>query len=551
MSSPLKARLRGARGQLWLAAFLVATVILSVWLGYQALDAAQSHRRTAEGVLRDYAGLAAWQYARSADEQFDEFLHEVLDDRRRGRWRAMSPRDMAWEMDDAAEDARCRCEGLLERTVYFQLDPRTGAGSAHPDTLPPGLLARLGRSTVADYDPVSHEPYGTFSTEAGQITGRPAVVAYSMSPDTSAVHGFVAEHAAMAELFERWYEASSLLSPAIAASSPLDSLLFLSVLDARGEPIFRSATPYPPTFLASDTLDAALGSLVVEATVRPDAADRLIIGGLPRSRLPLLGTLLVLTLAMGAAALVQLRREHELARLRDDFVSGVSHEFRTPLTQIRVFSELLEEGKLATEGERRRSIDIIHREARRLSNLVENVLHFSELRRNGAEGTGEPSEEIDFRQIVEDVFEGFRPLASARRSSLEAHVEPGLSLDSSRQGVHRILTNLIDNALKYGPEGQTVAVHAHRENGAVRLAVEDEGAGIDPRDRERVWEPYRRLDRDVTGHVRGSGLGLAVVAELAARHGGRAWVEDRPGGKGARFVIELRGPHERGVGARG
>jgi signal transduction histidine kinase len=103
-----------------------------------------------------------------------------------------------------------------------------------------------------------------------------------------------------------------------------------------------------------------------------------------------------------------------------------------------------------------------------------------------------------------------------------------------------MMTNLLDNALKYGPEGQTVTVGAKVVGNHVHIRVDDEGPGIGRSDRSRVFEPYRRLDRDVEGQVRGSGLGLAVVAELAERYEGRARVVDSPSG-GARFIVELPG----------
>ena len=111
----------------------------------------------------------------------------------------------------------------------------------------------------------------------------------------------------------------------------------------------------------------------------------------------------------------------------------------------------------------------------------------------------------------------------------------------------RIVVNLLDNAIKYGPHGQIVKVDVTRTEGVARLSVEDEGPGIPPGDRDRIWKPYRRLDRDVRTQVQGSGIGLSVVSELASLHGGRVWVEEADGG-GARFVLELP-LVERSVGA--
>jgi signal transduction histidine kinase len=246
---------------------------------------------------------------------------------------------------------------------------------------------------------------------------------------------------------------------------------------------------------------------------------------------------MVMTLGVGVAALVQIRKAEELARVRDDFISGVSHEFRTPLTQIRMFTELLADGKLQTDEERVRSTEVINREARRLTHLVENILYFSQMgRAPGSQGT---KERIVVQEAIGDLSEAFSPLLQAQGCTLEIEVDPlGLTVSSSRGGLHRMLANLLDNALKYGPERQTVRIEAVRREGSVRISVEDEGPGIPIGERARIWDPYHRLERDVEGPVRGSGIGLSVVAELAQAAGGAAWVEEGKGG-GARFVIRL------------
>jgi signal transduction histidine kinase len=104
--------------------------------------------------------------------------------------------------------------------------------------------------------------------------------------------------------------------------------------------------------------------------------------------------------------------------------------------------------------------------------------------------------------------------------------------------LRQILLNLLDNAVKYGPRGQTVRVAAERDDGRTRIAVEDQGPGIPLEDRERVWKGYYRLRREAGSAVAGSGIGLAVVQSLATDMGGRSWIEESVTG-GARFVVEL------------
>jgi signal transduction histidine kinase len=261
-----------------------------------------------------------------------------------------------------------------------------------------------------------------------------------------------------------------------------------------------------------------------------------VIGGLPSSKLPLILGLLILTLGLGAAALFQLRRERQLARLRDDFISGVSHELRTPLAQIRVFAELQEAGKLRSDIDRARAISVINRESQRLTHLVENFLRFARLRRTG--GAGFVTESIDVSDALADLLEAFRPLASARRMRIDLAIEPRLAVVANRDALNQVLVNLLDNAVKYGPAGQTIRVRAGRRDATAYISIEDQGPGVPVADRRRIWEPYVRLERELDSRLPGTGIGLAIVAQLTALHGGDVRVEDAEGG-GARFVVEL------------
>src|SRR5438132_12911678 len=281
-----------------------------------------------------------------------------------------------------------------------------------------------------------------------------------------------------------------------------------------------------------------MGDLHAEATLRASVADQLIIGGLPKSRLPLILGLLALTAVLIGTALVQLRRESQLARLRTDFISGVSHELRTPLAQIRMFSETLVLGRVRSDEERRRSLAIIDQESRRLTHLVEDLLHFSRSERQTAHVTPEPTA---LAPLVQEVIDGFTPLAAARGATLSAAIPADLVVPADPGAVRQMLLNLLDNAVKYGPTGQDVRIGATRENGVAKLWVDDGGPGIPRTRRERARERFLRLERDRESAVAASGIGLAVVRELATLHHGRAWIDENgPAvGGGTRFVIEL------------
>ena len=220
--------------------------------------------------------------------------------------------------------------------------------------------------------------------------------------------------------------------------------------------------------------------------------------------------------------------------MRSEFVSGVSHELRTPLAQIRLLAELLRHGKIPDDEKRERSLRIIDQEARRLTFLVESILNFSALDREKVLPTS-----TDVAAEVDEIITGFEPLASTRNVKLESRLERGLVANVDRSAMRQMLLNLLDNAVRYGPDGQVVKVITESQNGTWRLIVEDQGSGVPARERERIFEPYYRMDRDARGEKGGSGIGLAVVRGLVEKHGGRVTVANAAEGSGARFALEL------------
>jgi signal transduction histidine kinase len=235
-----------------------------------------------------------------------------------------------------------------------------------------------------------------------------------------------------------------------------------------------------------------------------------------------------------AVAFIVLRRERQLAHMRSDFVSGVSHELRTPLTQIRMFSETLLLDRVRSIDERQRSLRIISEEAQRLTNLVDNVLFLS---RGPRAGITPAIDDCDMEALVSDAVDAFAPLAMRRDVVIIVDTPPRLHARVDCDAWKQVLTNMLDNAVKYGPPGQTVRVRLLVHGTNIRLEVEDEGPGVPADERESVWRRFHRLDRDRGTHKAGSGIGLAIVREIIIRHGGRCWVEHADGG-GARFVVE-------------
>ena len=554
-----RGRILPGDGSVFIVVLLLASLAIAGAVAWQAQDAARSHRAMAERVLRDYAGLAADEMVRRGAAQVGYYGYYVL-------IRALSaagggdppptPAALA-----AGGDNRLRRAATLAR---FTFRYRPADGSLSTGSPPePALTAWLGARLASPE--VHRRPEETpmaFLHEVVEGTATTAVFA-PLTADaeaTAAVVGFVVERPALAGAFALVLAGRPLLPPSLGTGEDATNEdLAVRVVDLAGQTLYLSgadpsgADPYLPRLYATRPFGDAYNGVFEGASVRvaidPAAAPKLVIGGLPRSRLPLLLALLGLTTGLVAAAIFQLRRARRLTRLRSDFVSQVSHELRTPLTQIRMFAETLRLGRVRSEAESARSLEIIDRESRRLGHLVENILQFS----RGERGTLELARTVQpLAPLVREVVEELGPLFEGRGSRIRTHfagdaVEAAVDAGAFRQ----ILLNLLDNAVKYGPAGQEIRLEMSGPETAagatvVRLAIDDQGPGVPRRDRERIWQSFRRLERDRDNAVAGTGIGLAVVRELVERHGGRAWVEDAPPAagsadspRGARFVVEL------------
>lgn len=518
---------------------LAAGLVLVLALAWQAWDAARSHRASVEGMLHDYAALAGSEMVRRSAAGLGYARYypavSVLGRAAAARGGALPGREeMAATLDPA----------VLETVAWlFRRDPSgelTYAGGRPPAGLEETVadaLAGAGRTSAGG------RAFAFLHLPAPALPGGVLTLVHAEAGDGGRV-GFAVDAGGYATLFRAVLDDEPLLPPSVGAGEVGNEMLCVEVVAPDGAVRFRSGDDCGrerPGRWAEVAFGAAyegiLDGFTVRAAVVPAAVPRLVVGGLPGRRLPGLAGLLLLTVGVMTVAALQLRRERQLARLRSDFVSRVSHELRTPLTQIRLFSETLLLERARGADERRRALTVIDREARRLGHLVDNVLQFSRSERGGLRLA---AHRLDLSPLVREVVDEFRPLAAGAGCRLSCEAEPGVGARGDADAVRQVLLNLLDNAVKYGPPGQRVRVGAAAAGGVARLWVEDEGPGVPEDEREAVFRRFHRLRRETARAVAGTGIGLAVVRDLAERQGGRAWVEAAAGG-GARFVVELPG----------
>jgi two-component system phosphate regulon sensor histidine kinase PhoR len=226
-----------------------------------------------------------------------------------------------------------------------------------------------------------------------------------------------------------------------------------------------------------------------------------------------------------------------LENMRRDFVANVSHELKTPITSIQGFVETLVAGKAQTPEEGDRFLRIVQRQAERLGAIIDDLLNLSRIERDTE--TGEIALQwAELEPVLLAAVQGCEVQARAKEIALELRTAPGLAARVNGPLLEQALVNLIDNAVKYSPEGGRVQVEAGETPEGIALRVQDWGSGIPPQHLPRLFERFYRVDKARSRKLGGTGLGLAIVKHIAQAHGGQARVDSAPG-EGSTFTILL------------
>ncbi|MHC4224963.1 MAG: HAMP domain-containing sensor histidine kinase, partial [Planctomycetota bacterium] len=237
----------------------------------------------------------------------------------------------------------------------------------------------------------------------------------------------------------------------------------------------------------------------------------------PPGRGPRMGTVAVLHDVSELMRLEQVRR---------DFVANASHELRTPLAAIRGFAETLLNSDELSDADRRSYVEIIDRHARRLGNLVGDLLELSKI--EGGETRLEPVA-VDVERLVEALLRDWRDRFAQQEVDVSVGTEGSAQAWADPQAVEQILTNLLDNALKYTERGGKIRVQIGGDEGSVRVHVADSGIGIPARDLSRIFERFYRVDKARSRSLGGTGLGLSIVRHIVEAMGGEISVESELG----------------------
>ncbi len=256
--------------------------------------------------------------------------------------------------------------------------------------------------------------------------------------------------------------------------------------------------------------------------------------------LGLLIAVLLLAIGIGSWLIVaDLNRQLTLARQKTDFVSNVSHELKTPLTSIRMFSELLAEGRVSDRAKQRTYLGIITAETARLTRLINNVLDFARIERGEKKYTFQP---CDLVAVLRETADTYRPHLEANGFQFNCELPDTPKLvNGDRDALAQVVVNLLSNAEKYSDSRKEITLRAEGTSPAlprVEVTVLDRGLGVPPGCGEKIFEQFYRAHDSLSNGIQGSGLGLTLARQIARAHGGDVTYEPRDGG-GSCFTLKL------------
>jgi signal transduction histidine kinase len=300
---------------------------------------------------------------------------------------------------------------------------------------------------------------------------------------------------------------------------------------------FRDATAKVASAVESRRSAAETGlpwTIAVESTGIQSELD----GIAARRRLWLAGLALLAALVIAGTYVIAraMARELAVARLQSDFVSAVSHEFRTPLTSLRQLTEILNDDRIVNEDRRRTYYQALARQTERLHRSVESLLDFGRMEAGTSPYRVEPLEACAFVRAVVGEFE---MEAAGRGYHVELDVNGArTTITGDREALTNALWNLLDNAVKYSLECRTVWVAVEREDRRLAIRVRDKGLGIPAGEQKEIFRRFVRGAAAKAGNIKGTGIGLAMVHHIVKAHGGEVCLSSEPG-SGSTFTVLL------------
>ncbi len=525
-----------------IAGLMLVSLLMMGLLSHQTYIAVSSQQQLVEGVLRDYSSLAADEFVRRSAAVANYGFYPML-----SYLAGISSDTPLPDRESFKKIVFRKKEGLgTEATElahsFFRFTP--GGALEISDSRPPEAVTRRLLSDLQSIE--KDEPtkfVGTYHTKLYGEHFNFIYISFDDDLNQRPIVGIWIDNEMALEWLEYFVTSRPLLPRTLTQDKLENESIFIKLLSG-GDIIYIQGTYNLDSQMVDGTFDdsnAIYGDMSLSLAIDPDVGASLIIGGLPESRLPFIygdlvavfwGLWFVAALLM-MIAFILLYRERSVAYMRSDFVSRVSHELRTPLAQIMMFAQTLMLGRVRTKEDRQRSLEVIDKEAQRLSHLVDNILQFAKAER------GQTDINI-VRQplcpLIREIAEQFRPMMKEGQLVITSEVGDETEVQLDVDAFKQMFMNLLDNAVKFSPAGENVDISVSQSSDRINVAIEDRGPGVPAKEQRRIWEPYYRASETTRSAVGGTGIGLSVVNELARLQAAYVSMTERKGG-GSRFVI--------------
>jgi two-component system phosphate regulon sensor histidine kinase PhoR len=248
--------------------------------------------------------------------------------------------------------------------------------------------------------------------------------------------------------------------------------------------------------------------------------------------------MLVMSIGVGSFSLIlAARRETEIARMRANFIAGVSHELKTPLTSIHMLAEMLQSGKVKDEGKKAEYYAIINRESERLGGLINRVLDFSKINEGAAKIEKAP---VEMEAVIDEALMSLSALLDDKDAEVDRfRSRESLVVNGDRKMLVQVVLNLVENAVKYSIGKPHIVISTNVDADMICFSVRDHGIGVTSGEEKMIFGEFFRGSSEKVRSVAGTGLGLAIVNRIVKQHGGRISARNADGGG---FIIETLFP---------
>ena len=518
--------------------FLITGVVV-----IYAVHTNYSNEKALESALEDKIRFASWVYGTTAEEELKQSSYQTLRDilesveEHKGKLTiALDPENYNANKKEN-ESSECSTNYLTPVKSVFVYNPRSGQMASN-------TVGKRGKNKFNNW---IKDEISDLSTARGELhkklyveeEGKEYMVVMARSPglfpsNQELVFGVKTAVKNLGKFFEEIWENKKILPGSVTKNKAANEIMSIKVFTDSGSSVFASGKRTSERISVERKVGGEFNFLKGKMAISNLSRSNLAGAGLHGKSNIILMILFAIASALGIIAYIQFRNESKLIRMKRAFISNVSHELRTPVTQIRMFSETLLKGRARNNTEVEKSLQIIDKESKRLSRLITNILDFSATENSILETS---PQRIQVDEQIRQVVQAFAPLADSASNKIKLELEAVTAyLDQS--AFKQILTNVMDNAVKYGPEGQQVDIRLRKHENNIVLSVADEGPGIPEEIQDKVWEPNWRQNDTSSSSTSGSGIGLSVVQQYLKKMNGSAKITNRKEG-GTKFIFQL------------